>query len=59
MGRQREVGVALHLLSGVSAAGLVGVTCIGDSPDEAERLLRRIESALDHAAGVDGALPPA
>ena len=54
----REVGVALHLLSGVSAAGLVGVTCIGDSPAEAERFLRRIESALDHAAGVVGAQPP-
>ncbi len=53
----REVGIAFHLLSAVSVVGLVGVTCIGDSPDEAERYLERIRQALDHAAGVEGAPP--
>ena len=54
---EREVGVAFHLLSAVSVAGLLGVTSIGDSPDEAERNLRRTEAALDRAAGVGAGSP--
>lgn len=47
----REVGLAFHMISGLAVAGRVGVTAIGDSPDEAEEYLQRAGDVLDHACG--------
>jgi len=47
---EREVGVALHMLSGVAVAGSVGATAIADQPHQADARMHRLRSVLDHAA---------
>lgn len=46
-----KTGVALHLVSAVAVRGMIGVTAIGDDPDQAEAAFARIEVALDAVAG--------
>ena len=49
---ERQVGVALHMVSAVAVAGRLGATAIGDSPAHAQSLYDRLVSILDEAAGV-------
>jgi hypothetical protein len=45
-----QVGVAFHMVSALAVAGRVGLTAIGDSPDEAQALYRRAAAIVDAAA---------
>lgn len=42
-----ERGVVFHLIGAMSQFGKLGVTCIGDSPEDAQHLYRRILEVLD------------
>ncbi|HVF20099.1 MAG TPA: peptide ligase PGM1-related protein [Mycobacteriales bacterium] len=48
----RQVGVALHMVSAVAVAGRLGATAIGDSPEHAQELYDSLVRVLDEAAGV-------
>ena len=43
-----ETGVLFHMIGALSEYGKVGVTCIGDTREEAEALYRRTVEILDH-----------
>lgn len=43
----REVGPVFHMMGALSQFGKVGVTCIGDAPEEAERIYERVVRVLD------------
>jgi hypothetical protein len=45
-----QTGVVLHMMSGVGGFGLFGVTCIGNTIDEADAIYRRINAVLDEEA---------
>lgn len=47
-----ETGIALHMVSGVAAAGNIGATGIADSATAAAHLLSWLRTALDDACGV-------
>jgi hypothetical protein len=51
-----ETGIALHMVSGIAAAGNLGATAIAGSAPAADDLMSRLRSALDDACGV-GATP--
>jgi hypothetical protein len=42
-----QTGVVLHMMSGVGTYGSVGVTAIGDTPEEAQALYERFQEELD------------
>lgn len=46
-----ETGVLFHMIGALSPYGKVGVTCIGDSPAEAEELYHRTVEVLDSETG--------
>ena len=48
---ERETGIVLHLVSALAVAGRVGLTAIGDTPEDARRLFEAFRSELDAAAG--------
>jgi hypothetical protein len=58
---ERETGVALHMVSALAVAGRIGLTAIGDTPDDASALYRELKQTLDgiaaKAAGVTRARP--
>jgi PGM1 C-terminal domain/Pre ATP-grasp domain/ATP-grasp domain len=43
---RRRAGVTLHLLGALPGHGKMGMTCIGDSPEEAERLYHEVVAVL-------------
>jgi hypothetical protein len=43
----RQVGIVLHMLATLSENGRIGATAVGNSPEEADRLLARLQSALE------------
>ena len=47
-----QTGVVFHMVSAVAVAGRVGVTAIGDSPDDAHRRYRVVKQVMDDACGV-------
>jgi hypothetical protein len=49
-----ETGVLFHMIGALSEHGKVGVTCIGDSPEEAEKLFERTAEILDLETGEGG-----
>jgi len=49
----RQTGVVFHMMSALSEVGRVGLTAIGDSPEQADATFRRAERLL-----VDEAEPP-
>jgi hypothetical protein len=49
----RQTGVVFHMMSALSEVGRVGLTAIGDSPDQADATYRRAERVL-----VEEAKPP-
>lgn len=42
-----KTGTVFHLMGALSEFGKVGLTCIGDSIEEAENIYRRVEEVLD------------
>ena len=42
-----QTGVVLHMMSGVGTYGSIGVTAIGDTPEEAQALYERFQEELD------------
>jgi hypothetical protein len=44
---ETQTGVALHMVSAIAVAGRIGLTAIGDSPDQANALYRRVKSVFD------------
>jgi pheganomycin biosynthesis PGM1-like protein len=55
-----QVGVVFHMMSMLSELGRIGLTAVGDSPDQADAGYRRAEQVLaDEAApGPEAVLPP-
>jgi hypothetical protein len=49
---ERQTGVALHMVSALAVAGRIGLTAIGDSHAETNRLYARVKQMLDEACGV-------
>jgi hypothetical protein len=45
-----NTGVVFHMIGALSEFGKIGVTCVGDSPEEAEQLYQRTLETLDRAA---------
>jgi hypothetical protein len=55
----RQTGVVFHMMGALSELGLLGLTAVGDSPDEADELFRRAERLLlEEAAAPEPVLPP-
>ena len=52
---QTETGVLFHMIGALSQHGKVGVTCIGDSREEADALFERTREVLDAETGGEGA----
>lgn len=52
-GQMRQTGVVFHMLSALGSAGRLGVTAVGDSPEEARALFDQTEAALDEEARFD------
>ncbi len=46
----RQTGVVFHMMSALPEKGRVGITAVGDDPDEADELHARVIRALDEAA---------
>jgi len=44
-----NTGVVFHMIGALSEFGKIGVTCVGDSPEEAEQLYQRTLETLDWA----------
>jgi len=54
--QSRQTGVVFHMLSAMGEAGRLGLTAVGDSPEEADALYRRTLEVLDREA--EAALAP-
>jgi PGM1 C-terminal domain/Pre ATP-grasp domain len=55
-----KTGTVFHMVTALGRHGMIGVTAVGDSPDEARSLFDRTRDALDReaeAAGKDVGLP--
>ncbi len=46
----KQTGIILHMISAVAANGNLGLTAIGNSPDEAKKIYQEFVQALDQAA---------
>ena len=46
----RQVGIVLPLLATLAENGRIGATAVGNSPDDADRLLARLQAALEDEA---------
>jgi hypothetical protein len=49
----RQTGVVLHMVSALAAAGQVGLTAIGNTAAECDRLYERVRQTLDEASACD------
>ena len=59
--QSRQAGVVFHMISCLTELGRVGMTAVGDTPEEADALYRRAEQVLldeARAALAPLALPP-
>lgn len=54
---ETQTGIAFHMLSLLRDIGKVGVTCIGDSPEEAQKLFDETKKALDTEMANAKAIP--
>ncbi len=45
----KQTGIVLHMFSGVSSLGKLGLTAIGDTPEHAEAIYNHFEVVLDEA----------
>jgi PGM1 C-terminal domain len=46
-----QTGIAFHMISALAVAGRVGLTAIGDTPEQAEELYARAKSVMDEESG--------
>ncbi len=49
-GQMRQTGIVFHMLSALSSSGRLGLTAVGDSPEEAREIFDRAQAVLDEAA---------
>ncbi len=49
-----ETGAVFHMIGALSQFGKLGVTCIGDSPEQADEIYRKIVAVLDREMGTLG-----
>jgi len=56
----RQTGTIFHMMSALTELGRVGLTAVGDSPEQADVIFRRAERVLVEEAGPppEAALPP-
>jgi PGM1 C-terminal domain len=52
--QSRQKGVVFHMMNALQELGLVGLTAVGNSPDEADALYAKAVSALDREAAAFG-----
>jgi PGM1 C-terminal domain len=46
-----QIGIAFHMISALAVAGRVGLTAVGDTPEQAEQLYARARNVLDEESG--------
>ena len=56
----RQTGTIFHMMSALTQLGRVGLTAVGDTPEQADVIFRRAERVLVEEAGPppEAALPP-
>src|SRR5882757_2282294 len=52
-GQVRQTGVVFHMLSALGSAGRLGVTAVGNSPEEAQSIFDETQRVLDEEARLD------
>ena len=52
-GQVRQTGVVFHMLSALGSAGRLGLTAVGNSPEEAQSLFDKAKRILDEEARFD------
>lgn len=52
-GQARQTGAVFHMLSALGSAGRLGLTAVGDSPDEAHAIFEKAEAVFDEEARFD------
>ncbi len=52
-GQVRQTGVVFHMLSALGSAGRLGLTAVGDSPEEARAIFEKARAVLDEEARFD------
>ncbi|MFL6596046.1 MAG: peptide ligase PGM1-related protein [Chthoniobacterales bacterium] len=52
-GQTRQTGIVFHMLSALGTTGLLGLTAVGNSPEEARELFDRARQVLDEEAVLD------
>ncbi|HXA09046.1 MAG TPA: peptide ligase PGM1-related protein [Chthoniobacterales bacterium] len=52
-GQTRQTGVVFHMLSALGSTGRLGLTAVGNSPEEARVIFDQAKSALDEEASFD------
>ncbi len=52
-GQVRQTGIVFHMLSALGSAGRLGLTAVGDSPEEAREIFEKAQTVLDEEARFD------
>jgi len=52
-GQVRQTGIVFHMLSALASAGRLGLTAVGDSPEEARAIFDQAQKVLDEEARFD------
>lgn len=52
-GQVRQTGVVFHMLSALGTTGRLGLTAVGNSPEEARQIFDQAQRALDEEAQID------
>ncbi len=52
-GQVRQTGVVFHMLSALGSAGRLGLTAVGDSPEEARAIFEKAQAVFDEEARFD------
>jgi PGM1 C-terminal domain len=52
-GQVRQTGVVFHMLSALGSAGRLGLTAVGDSPEEARTIFEKAQAVFDQEASFD------
>lgn len=52
-GQVRQTGVVFHMLSALGTTGLLGLTAVGNSPEEARAIFEEAKRVLDEEAALD------
>ncbi len=57
-GQVRQTGIVFHMLSALGSVGRVGVTAVGNSPEEAQSIFEKTRQILDEEARFDDSESP-